>query len=91
MCALQREYSQTGQLPSIILVPTNTALTSYLSAMSALAAGAPGGGGSNGGPGSTQGVTLQQLVDQFVNKTPGSVTLLRRHCKCEPNSNVDIP
>jgi hypothetical protein len=79
--AVQREYSQTGQLPSIILVPTNTALTSYLSAISAPAAGAAGSGGVSGGSGSTQGLTLHQLVDQFGNNTPGSVTLLRRHCE----------
>lgn len=92
----QRELAQTGQLPSILLVPTNAVLGEYLTAMRILAAAeaaAAAGAGSNSGGSTTQdtagaladlrGLTLEQLVDDFnTDSTADSLMLLRRHCEC---------
>jgi hypothetical protein len=87
--------SQIGQLPSIIMVPTNAVLAKHLSARRTPEAQAAGaglgttgsgsvGGGSidSGKEGSSSGpgVPLEQLVDEF-NSTVDSLMLLRRHCE----------
>jgi hypothetical protein len=88
--------SQIGQLPSIIMVPTNAVLANHLTALRTLKAQAASAGldtpGSTGGgsmnrdeEGSSSGpdVPLEQLVDEFNgNSTVDSLMLLRRHCEC---------
>lgn len=90
---MQRELSQSSQLPSIVLAPTNAVLRDYLTALRTLAAdqaAGPAGAGSVGGGSSTQdnakasmsAVPLEQLVDEFNrNSAVDSLLLLRRHCE----------
>lgn len=88
--------SQIGQLPSIIMVPTNAVLANHLTARRTLEAQAAGAGlgtpGSSGGgsmdrrdtEGGSSGpdVPLEQLVDEINAKSMvDSLLLLRRHCE----------
>jgi len=88
---LQREFSQTQQLPTILLAPTNAVMTDYLRALQDMATGAAEAGSNGGGSGSadtagrqdsSRDEVLQQLVDGFSNDTVSSLLLLRRHCEC---------
>lgn len=86
---LQREISQTQQLPTIIIAPTNAVLTDYLRALLDMATGAAEAGSNGGGSNSadaeqdsSRAEGWQQLVDGFTNDTVSSLLLLRRHCEC---------